>query len=72
MYFDESKVLDNLEEVNPLNINRYVILQSPRDSFLYSVVAQDTNGEYLLTVAAEVPYHEAVEILRTVNLKNLS
>ena len=59
-------------EFTTLDINRYAILQSPRDSFLYNVVAQDNNGEYLLTVSAEVPYHEAVEILRGVNLKNLS
>lgn len=56
----------NLEELKVVflsDIAQFAIEQSPTDSLLYNVVAQDADGEFLMLAMHEVTYEEAVHTL---------
>ena len=57
---------EELKVVFLSDIAQLSIEQSPTDSMLYNVVAQDSSGEFLMLALHEVPYDEAVETLEKI------
>lgn len=55
--------LEELKVVLLSDIRSFAIEQSPTDSLLYNVVAQDEAGEFLMLALHEVTYDEAVHTL---------
>lgn len=54
---------EELKVVFLSDIKQFAIEQSPTDSLLYNVVAQDAEGEFLMLAMHEISYDEAVHTL---------
>ena len=67
--FGEFNAMQNedIQQIHPDEIARYVIQRSPASHFKFSVFAVDSDGDYLFCAASDLDFDKATALVDAVN-----